>query len=166
MQVHIAVTTAKPEDVASLRFSFALLKVDECKCDVSPDYDLGGVVGNTSAGFSQLILNGPIPCTWRTVAPLHDAKWRMVFGIKMKLPASIGVSFEVSNTSPVPIMKVPSRTVMFSSVGCQCGGTLAPSGQRMRSTNGLPSAFGSPETLACSQPIKLGNHFRSAARAN
>src|SRR6516164_5118812 len=88
------------------------------------DQDLGfpvgsAPVGRTSAGFSQIILNGPIPCTWRTVSPLQNAKWRMVFGIKMKLPASIGVTFDLSNDSPIPIMNVPSRTVMFSSVGCQ-----------------------------------------------
>ena len=40
---------------------FGNLEVGECNQDVSIDHGLAGVVGNTSTGFSQLILNGPIP---------------------------------------------------------------------------------------------------------
>jgi hypothetical protein len=50
---------------------------------------------------------------------LHNAKCRIVFGIRMKFPASIGVSLEPSKASTVPIIKFPFRTVIFSSVGCQ-----------------------------------------------
>src|SRR4029077_12942933 len=57
--------------------------------------------------------------------------------------------------------KVPFNTVTFSSVGCQCAGILAPSTQRRRTTNGAPSALGSPDTVARSHPFMIGVHFKS-----
>ena len=55
----------------------------------------------------------------------------------------------------------PFSTVRCSSVGCQCAGILEPSKQRMRSTNGAPSAFMSPSTGATSHPLMIGVHFKS-----
>src|SRR5262249_8170257 len=54
--------------------------------------------------------------------------------------------------------------VTFSSVGCQCAGILVPAAQRNRITNGAPSEFMSPATDAKSQPLIIGDHFRSAVR--
>jgi len=77
-----------------------------------------GLVGTTSAGFNQIILNGPIPWTWRTVSPLHNAKCRMFFGMKMKSKAVVkrprlldglisflhDVSWRLITNSPAPLI--------------------------------------------------------------
>src|SRR6266852_5157801 len=121
----------------------------------------GASGGCTSDGFTQFTLNGPAPCTCTTVSPLHIPKCRISFGIVTKFPTFMVVSFVSSKVSPMPARKVPFNTVTFSSVGCQCAGILAPSTHRRRTTYGVPSALGSPATVARSHPLMIGIHFKS-----
>src|SRR3982074_333707 len=121
----------------------------------------GASGGCTSDGFTQFTLNGPAPGTCTIVSPLLIAKCRISFGIVTKFPTFMVVSFVSSKVSPMPARKVPFSTVTFSSLGCQCAGILAPSTHRRRTTNGAPSALGSPATVARSHPLKIGVHFKS-----
>ena len=41
-----------------------------------------------------------------------------------KEPAGSSSVLDRSNFSPLPIRRAPFNTVTFSSLGCQCGGTL------------------------------------------
>src|SRR5436309_2096896 len=64
-------------------------------------------------------------------------------------------------------MNVPSSTVMFSSIECQCGGIMYPSGIFARTTNGSGLLISPASTAASSQrqienavvPIRIATRF-------
>ena len=139
-----------------------------CSRNSRVDQDFGFAVaaagasgGCTSDGFTQFTLNGPIPCARKIKSPLAIAKCLISFGMSKKFPVFIVCNLDSSNFSPAPTRNAPFSTVMFSSVGCQCEGVLAPSTQWNRTTNGWPSASGFPPTTAISQPFMIGVHFKS-----
>src|SRR6266404_7067698 len=145
-----------------MRGEFVATAQRDCAIFATECYRVGFASGGiTSAGFTQFTLNGPMAFTCTIVAVLLSAKCRISFGILTKLPGFIVSSFVASNFSPMPTRNVPSSTVTFSSVGCQCAGILEPSVQRRRTTNGVPSALESPATDARSHPLMIGVHFKS-----
>src|SRR5467141_3315533 len=127
---------------------------------------IGASGGCTSDGFTQFTLNGPAPCTCTIVSPLLIPKCRISFGIVTKFPTFMVVSFVSSKVSPMPARKVPFNTVTFSSVGCQCAEILAPPTHGGRTTNGVPSALGSPATVARSHPLTRTIHVFRDTKAS
>ena len=120
--------------------------------------------GSTSAGFTQFTLKGPIPCTCTIVSPLHDRVVPHFLRHRHKIPDIHRLKLRFIKVSPIPTRNTPRNTVTFSSVGCQCAGIFDPSAHRIRITNGVPSAFGSPDTAARSHPLIMGVHFKSPYR--
>src|SRR2546426_10081206 len=108
-----------------------------------------------------MIWKGPMPCTWTIDSPFLavHAKCGILAGSRRYEPADSSRAPRLWNFSPIAKYSVPLTTVTFSSVGCQCGGTLAPAGCRMRITKG-PDFSGSPESTASFAPAPPGGKGR------
>ena len=54
-------------------------------------------LGSSSAGFTYVMLNGPMPCTWTMASPSVQAKWRIPAGSVTNAPTGIRCPLRVSN---------------------------------------------------------------------
>src|SRR5438876_355998 len=104
---------------------------------------------------------GPMPCTCTIDSPFLavHAKCGILAGSRRYEPAGSSRAPRLRNFSPIAKYIVPLTTVTCSSVGCQCGGTLAPAGCRIRMTKG-PAFSGSPESTASFAPAPPGGEGR------
>src|SRR4030095_2444165 len=96
----------------------------------------------SSAGFTYVIPQGPIPVNWTMVSSPVQPKWFILGSIMEILQAGNALVLAWSNVSPTPKFNVPDRTVTRSTAGCQCGRTLVFAGNFTRKVKGTASVMG------------------------
>src|ERR1051326_6850851 len=80
------------------------------------------------APLIHLIRKGPTPDTCTIASSGVAANMVVPAGAKAYPPAGSARNAALSYCGPMPNQNVPRRTVMFSSTGCECGGTIVPGG--------------------------------------